>query len=150
MALYMDITSLIQSILGLVVLLGILVFILVFSGKKKKQKTIKSYTQASKKVKKTDLESLRYIIRNRVTSKTDLKEALDDVLKYHGTIPKKLGTRVNPQFDDYMEILIMICRHPNTDKNIIISFDKELSKLNPSYKPEISESIQKGLDSRSI
>ncbi len=149
MVVKMDITLLIQTIIGLVVILGILVLILVMPAKKKKQKK-KIYTTKSKPVKKTDLESLRYIIRNRVSTKEQLKQALDDVIKYHGSIPKKLGSRMNPLFDDYMEILIMICRHPNTDKDIIISFDKELSKRNPEYKMEINDSIKQGLDSRSI
>ena len=145
----MDITLLVQTVLGLVVVLGILVFILVMPAKKQQQKK-KTYTTKSKPVRKTDLESLRHFIRNRISTKEQLKQALDDVLKYHGTIPKKLGSRANPLFDDYMEILIMVCRHPNTDKNIIISFDKELSKRNPEYKIEINDSIKRGLDSRSI
>ena len=146
----MEITLLIKTIVGLVVLLGILVFILILP-QRQKQKTKKTkIVSSSTKGPKTDLESLRYIIRNRVSSKEALKEALDLVIKHHGHIPKRLGTRVNPQFDDYMEILIMICRHPNTDKNIIIDFDKQLSNLNPEYKNEINESITKGLDSRGI
>ena len=145
----MDITLLIQTVLGLVVVLGILVFILVMPPKKQTQKK-KRTTTKSKPQRKTDLETLRHIIRNRLSTKEQLKQALDDVLKYHGNIPKKLGTRVNPRFDEYMEILIMICRHPHTDKDIIINFDRELTKRNPEYQQEISEAIKRGLDSRSI
>ena len=143
----MDLTLLIETILGLVVILAILVFILIMPEKKQKKKI---YTTKSKPVRKTDLESLRYIIRNRVSTKEQLKQALDDVLKYHGSIPKKFGSRMNPLFNGYMEILIMVCRHPNTDKDIIISFDKELSKRNPEYQNEINDSLKRGLDSRGI
>lgn len=144
----MEVTLLIKAGIGLVVILGILVFILVLPANKKEKK--KHKIRVSEKKEKTDLESLRYIIRNRVSSKQELQNALNLVIKHHGKIPKKLGTRVNPQFDSYMEILIMICRHPNTDKDIIIKFDKELANLNPEYKSEINESITKGLDSRGV
>jgi len=138
-----------QTIIGLVVVLGVLVLVLVLPAKRKKKEKKKVHIK-KEPTRKTDLDTLRHIIRNRMSSKEDLKQALDDVIKYHGTIGKKLGTRVNPQFDNYMEILIMICRHPNTDKNIILNFDKDLARLNPAYKSEINEAITKGLDSRSI
>ena len=145
----MEITLLIKTIVGLIVVLGILVFILVLP-KQQKQKKGKKNISNSPKGPKTDLASLRYIIRNRVSTKKELQEALDLVIKHHGHIPKRLGSRINPQFDDYMEMLIMVCRHPNTDKNIILGFDKQLSNLNPTYRNEINESITKGLDSRSV
>ncbi len=75
---------------------------------------------------------------------------MDLVLKSHGNIHKKLGIRAHPDFDIYMEMLIVVCRHPNTNKNIIIDFDKELLKLNPQYKAEINDAITKGLNSRGI
>lgn len=144
----MEITLLIKAIVGLVIILGILVFILLIP-KQMEKKTVQKRTVEPVKP-KTDLDSLRHIIRNRLSTKQELQDALNLVIKLHGHIPKKLGSRVNPEFDGYMEILIMICRHPNTDKNIILKFDKELRGLNPSYKDEINESITKGLDSRSV
>ena len=144
----MEITLLIKAIVGLVIILGILVFILLIP-KQMEKKTVQKRTVEPVKP-KTDLDSLRHIIRNRLSTKQELQDALNLVIKLHGHIAKKLGSRVNPEFDGYMEILIMICRHPNTDKNIILKFDRELSSLNPEYKSEINESITKGLDSRSI
>lgn len=147
----MEIKLLIETIAGLVVILGILVFILVLPSKiKTKKKIVKITIDEEKKKPKTDLDSLRHIIRDRLSTKKELQDALNLVIKLHGKIPKKLGTRVNPKFDDYMEILVMMCRHTHTDKNIILKFDKELSGLNPDYKTEISETITKGLDSRTI
>lgn len=146
----MEITLLIETIVGLVLVLGILIYILVLPTHKKKEKQQKKIVPNSSKEPKVDLASLRKIIRNRMSSKDELQAALDLVIKNYGHIAKKLGTRINPQFDDYMEILIMICRHPNTDKNIILGFDRKLSSLNPDYKNEINESINKGLDSRSV
>jgi len=58
--------------------------------------------------------------------------------------------RAHPDFDIYMEILFTICRHPNTNKDIVIKFDRELGRLNPEYKKEINEAITKGLNSRRV
>ena len=148
----MEITLIIKSFMGLVIVLAALMFLLFYSPNSKAKKAEKklSKTVPDTKKPKTDLDSLRAIIKNKKTTSVELKEALDLVLKYYGNIHKKLGIRVHPDFDIYMEILIVICRHPNTNKNIIIDFDKELSKLNPQYKAEINDAITKGLNSRGI
>ena len=144
----MEISLLIKTIVGLVIVLGILVFILLLPTHIEKKKVKKRVSDHDKP--KTDLDSLRHIIRDRLSTKQELQDALNLVIKLHGHIAKKHGTRVNTDFDAYMEILIMICRHPNTDKDIILNFDRELENLNPEYKDEINESITKGLDSRSV
>jgi len=144
----MEISLLIKVVAGLVVILGILVFLLLLPKKIKDSKKVLSEKERNKPKVKTDLNSLRYIIRNRVSSNKQLGEALDLIIKHHGNIPNKLGIRVNPQFDGYMEVLVTLCRHPNASKDIIIKFDKELTKLNPDYKSEINDAITKGLNSR--
>ncbi len=153
----MEITLLIKSVVGLIILLGILIFLLFYSSnsKSKKSKEIKKETQNSSKNNfstpekiKTDLPSLRAIIRDKNSSSKELKVALDLILKYHGHIHKKLGLRAHPDFDYYMDILFSICRHPHTNKDLIVNFDKELEKLNPEYKAEINDAITKGLNSR--
>ncbi|MBU0719973.1 hypothetical protein KJ877_01380 [bacterium] len=149
----MDVMLLVKSIVGLLVVLGILVLLfLIPFGKKNTDKKEPRTDQDTKKQlqdkQKTDLESLRLIIRNRKTSSAKLKEALDLVLKYHGTIHNKLGVRPHPDFLVYEDILCTICRHPNTNKDIILKFDRELEKRNPSYKKDINEAITKGLNSR--
>ena len=124
-----------------------------YSPKAEKAKqVIKTPTNTSPKSKKsdTDLDSLKAIIKRKKTTSKELKEALDLVIKHHGHIHKKLGARSHPDFDIYMDILFSICRHPNTNKNIIINFDKELARLNPEYKAEINDAITKGLNSRGI
>ena len=72
------------------------------------------------------------------------------VLKYHGTIHKKLGLRPHPESQIYMDILFSICRHPNANKDIIVNFDKELGKLNPEYKKDLHDAMMRGLNSRGI
>jgi len=147
----MEITLLIKSIMGLIAILALLMFLFFYSSASKKNKKID--TKTPKKTIKPreavpDLQTLRMIIKNKKTKTKELKKSLDLVLKYYGNIHKKLGVRVHPDFDVYMEILFTICRHPHTNKNIIVDFDKELGRLNPDYKAEINDAITKGLNSR--
>jgi len=146
----MDITLIIKSVMGLSAILGFLVFLLVWPSKKKKKQ---KYAKVSSKPKDDvldpmDLPSLLLVIKNKKTSSEELKKALDFVIRYHGKIHKKLGVRTHPDFDTYMDILFTICRHPNTNKDIIVDFDTQLEKLNPQYVKEINDTIAKGLNSR--
>jgi len=145
----MDIELLVESVIGLTVILVILVYFLLFSFKKKKveKKVVKPKAKPKLDI---DLEHLRLIIKNKKSTSKELKSALDLIIKYHGTIHPKLGTRTHPDFDTYMDILFTLCRHPQTNKNLILDFDRELERLNPTYKIEINDSISKGLSSRGM
>ncbi len=148
----MELTLLIKSAMGLLVILGLLVFILVLNSKSKKREIQKSkkVVQEQKVKPKIDLEFLRTIVKNRKSTTQELKEALDLVLKYHGTIPKKLGLRSHPKSQIYMDILFSVCRHPNANKDIIINFDKELGRLNVEYKKDLHDAMMRGLNSRGV
>ncbi|MCK9492222.1 MAG: hypothetical protein M0Q24_09030 [Sulfurimonas sp.] len=147
----MEITPLLQSILGLVAVLAILIFLLFLpSGKKKKEANIKNSATPQKQAQKTDLPYLRSIVKNKKSTTRELELALGAVIKHHGNIHPKLGARPHPDFDVYMDFLFTICRHPNASKEIIIDFDKDLCRLNPEYKKEINEAITKGLNSRRV
>ena len=145
----MEITLLIKSIIGLIVFLAILLYILLIPSKKAQKKPIKqeSHHEDDGSM-KTDKASLLGILKNKKTSAQDLANALDLILKHHGRIHKKLGERSHPEFDYYMDVLFTICRHPNTNKEIILNFDKRLEELNLDYKKDINEAIAKGLNSR--
>ncbi len=146
----MELTLLIQSAMGLLVILGLLVFMLVLAPKSKKKEVAKKALQEQKVKLRTDLEFLRTIVKNRKSTADELKEALDIVLKYHGKIPKKLGIRSHPESQIYMDILFSICRHPNANKDIIVDFDKELGRLNTDYKKDLNDAMMRGLNSRGI
>lgn len=153
----MEITLLIKSIVGLVFILGFLIFILILPSRNKKKlqkelarkKNIKKIAPTKDSM-KTDLESLRAIIKDKKSDKHLLKEALELVIKHHGTIQKKLGLRAHPDFEIYKDILFTICRHKNTNKHLILNFDKELGKLNPTYKSDINDALTRGLNSRGV
>lgn len=149
----MEITLLLKSIMGLVVILALLIFLLFLPATRKKREIelpSKDETLSQKRPEDTDLQSLRAIIKKKKTTTEELKEALDLIIKYHGKVHEKLGLRAHPDFDIYMDILFTICRHPNTNKDIVIKFDRELGQLNPEYKKEINEAITKGLNSRRV
>lgn len=145
----MDIVLLVKSIAGLALLLGILIFLLLYTPAKKKKILKKTKVKvAVKEEEDTSLVALRKIIRNKNATTQKLKETLTLVLKHHGKIHPKLGLRPHPDFDAYGEILFTIARHHNVNKDIIIKFDKELERRNPEYKQEINEALMKGLNSR--
>lgn len=147
----MEITLLLKSIFGLIAVLAILIFFLFLpSGKRKAAAASKKDSSSASQVLKTDLPYLKSIVKNKKSSTNELRKALDLVLKHHGNIHPKLGLRPHPDFDIYMDFLFTICRHPNASKDIIINFDKNLSKLNPEYKKDINEAITKGLNSRRV
>jgi len=148
----MDITLIIKSVMGLVVILGILMFMLLYKPKDKRTKNVKK--QVKKPVnnkqneKKVDLQALRAIIKSKSSTTKDLDIAVDNVLKSYGSIPKKLGTRTHPDFDIYSEMLFMLTKHKNANKNIILRFNRELERLNPQYKLEINDAVSRGLNAR--
>jgi len=127
----MDITLVIEIGIALTALLAILMFLYFSSVKKRK------VVSTEKKIPVQDLNSLIKIIHNKQTPTKDLQNTLDLILRDHGEIH---------DFNIYLDILYRMTLHPNTNKDIIVSFDKELSKLNPTYKEEISKSVTDALN----
>lgn len=149
----MDIALLVKSVLGFLAILAVLIFLLLLQSKKKAVKKLgdkKVVNAVDKEQQSTNLKALVAIIKRKKSTAKELQDALDKVIKHHGTVHKKLGLRAHPDFDVYIDILFTICRHPNVNKNIIVKFDNELARLNPEYKKEINDSITKGLNSRGV
>ena len=129
-----------ELLVVLVLLLAVLLFFFFLRAKKKK-KALKELADKAyeNKPKKQDLSTLYKVLQNDKASSKDLKETLDIILEDYGVID---------DFLIYQEILLSITIHPNTNKNIILSFDRSLSKLNPTYKQEISKTVTDALNSR--
>lgn len=136
----MDITLLIELFAVLVTILGVLIFFLLYLANRKRKLRLKKEGRRGKEERvKTDFESLVGIIRDENSTTQELKQALSMIIDFYGTIDK---------FDIYGEILIRICRHPNTTKNIILDFNKGLEDKNQKYIKLINDFIAKGLHSR--
>ncbi len=146
----MDIELIIKSIMGLIIILGLLIFLLFYMFPEKKKKKKKKSSKNTNHGIDTSLPALKKIIKNRISSTEKLGEALDLIIKHHGHITKKTAGRTHADFDIYMDILFTLCRHPNTNKNLIIKFDRELTKKNPEYKSNINDAVTKGLESRRV
>ncbi len=150
----MEVILFIKSLLGLIVILAILLFMFFSSlneKKKKKKMEAQKRVQQSVPVKKNSNLELRYfqsIIKDKDSSTKALKEALEAIIENYGVIPPKIGLRAHPDFTIYRDVLFTLCRHPHTNKDLIIYFDKNLSELNPEYKSYINDTLTMGLDSR--
>ena len=144
----MEITLLLKAFMGLVGVLLLLIIFLLYSPKKKKQKEKKAKVVEQESEDYKTLDELLQVIKNKKSTTDELKNALDLVMKYHGTIHPKLGMRTHPDFNIYGEILLRVCRHPNINKDILLKFNRELEKRNEGYKREINDAVTKGLDSR--
>lgn len=150
----METELIIKSVMGLIALLSLLVFLLFLEPNKNKKKstsTAKTNTQNEKiSTEDTNLDTLVAIVKNKKSDSTRLAYALNAIIKHHGLIHKKMGATPHRDFDTYMGILFTLCRHPNANKNLIIDFDRELTRLNPDYTQEINTAISKGLASRGM
>ncbi len=147
----MDITLLVKSFFGLVVLLAILIFFL-FYKPKKVLKTVKkkNYKVNTNESDYASIETILEVIKEKSSTEEELEKALHLLIKHHGTIHPKLGLRPHPDFNVYGEIVLRICRHPNTSTKIILDFDRALEKKNEEYKKDINDFLTKGLNSRGV
>ena len=147
----MDMVLLLKSFVGLIGILLILIFVLMYKPKKAK---IENKTPPKKREHYSDdyrpLIDFVNIIKDKKSTAEELQVALDLIIKYHGDIPPKLGIRTHPDFNLYAETIMRICRHPNTNKNLILKFDKELIAKNEEYKREIDDFLSKGLAARGV
>lgn len=134
----MEITLLIQLLFILIIILAVLIFFLLHRAKAKKLKIEKAKTQVKKTI-SMDLNALRDRLKNKKLTAKELKETLDLVIKDYGVIN---------DFAIYVDIILRMTHHPAANKDIVISFDRELSKLNPKYAVSIGNNVTNGLDSR--
>ncbi|QOP42501.1 hypothetical protein FJR45_00430 [Sulfurimonas sediminis] len=145
----MDIALLIKSLAALSGALGLLIllYLYFFHAKKTKKKgVLKKHLHVREA--KPDFNTLLEVIKDKKATTSELREAVDLLLKYYGKIPKKLGLRAHPEFEKYSELILRICHHPNVTKDIILKLDKELHRRNPEYALELDDSLTKGLDTR--
>ncbi len=146
----MDITLLIESIVGLISILGILMLFLLWSSKEKQKKSTEPQPADEAPKQDTSLEALRMITHRQNATTQELANVVELLLKYHPTIHAKLGVRTHPEFDIYADILFHLGRHKQITKKILLRFSNELEKQNPNYKKEIEDALMRGLNSRGL
>lgn len=141
----------VMVVLLIILLLLVIVYIVMRSGNNKVKKSTSSVEKIAD-IKKAvrSFEELAGVLKNRQSSSSDLGDALDEIVSHYGHIHAKLGMRPHPDFDRYAALVFAICRHHNTTKDLIVSFDRALSRLNPEYRLEIDDAVKKGLNSRGM
>ncbi len=148
----MDIGLIIKSVVGLIVVLAVLiiVFILPIQTKKKKdqERSTKSEEEKGKMDPVLSFDELRLIIRKRSSTTEELNKAVDQIVHHYGKIQPKLGIRSHPEFDKYVDVIVHLVRHKNTNKDLILKLDRELTRKNPDYKAELNDTLTKALNSR--
>jgi len=130
----MNIPTLIILFVLLIFLLALLMMVFFKSLKNKKITTHKN-----NKAKPLSLEELRDRLKDKELSTQELKNTLDTVIQEYGVIES---------FELYMDIIFRMARHKNITKELIFSFEKDLSKLNPNHASSISDKIMDGLSLR--
>ena len=140
----MDVTTLILTMAGLLGILLVLVLIYVGgSSSKPAPVSVSPEPAADPKAPAAPrgFDALEAVILNRKSSKQELRDATLAIAKQYGKVYATTLTR-------YTRIIVALCRHPQTDKRIIVDFDRALRDQNPNLKTEIDMALKKGLDSR--
>lgn len=93
-------------------------------------------------------EEIRILFSHKDSSKEELKEAIEQLIRHHGKIHAKLGDLIHPDFKRYLELIISLCKNPQADKELILALDQKLRVKNPKYGLEIDEAVNKGITAR--
>jgi uncharacterized protein YktB (UPF0637 family) len=82
---------------------------------------------------------LRDKLKNKKLSAKELSQTVELILERFGKIK---------DFEIYIDIILRMIHHPKVNKDIVISFEKRLSKLNPDYAETIAHNVTLALNSR--
>lgn len=135
----------------LVLLIPLLLSYLVYPDEKlgqpvpKKRKEKEPELAANKNL---SFEEISAIFLHSKSTKKELIEAIEQLIKNHGKIHAKLGDLPHPDFKRYLKLIIELCNNPQADKDIIVSLDHKLRIKNPKYGLNIDEAINKGIARR--
>lgn len=133
----------IKIILVLILILSVLIVVLFLNQRDKKVKTNQKGADEC-----ITFECLVNNLKDKRSTKAKLDTTIELLLKHHGNIPPKVGTKTDVDFEKYKEIFVLLCTHQNATTTMILGFDKELTRLNPEYKKDINDAIAKGLKAR--
>jgi len=145
-------TLIIILIILLILLIPLLLSYLVYPDEKiAKKLPIKQKskpTPVKKSEGKISFEKIAEIFANKKSTKEELAENIEQLIKYHGKIHTKLGDLAHPDFKRYLNVIMALCSHPQADKNLIVALDHKLKAKNPKYTMEIDDAVNKGIAKR--
>jgi len=100
----------------------------------------------SKKIK--SFEALAEILGDKKSSKKELLEAIEQLVRHHGKIHAKLGDLPHPDYKRYLAVIMSLCSNPQADKGSILALDQKLRAKNPKYGLDIDDAVNKGIAKR--
>ena len=139
-------------ILLLVVLIPLLLSYIIYPD----EKVSKHIPKLKKKVKEVGVDrskplsfdAILTIFSSKKSSKQELKDGIEQLIKHHGKIHAKLGDLPHPDFKRYREAIMAVCSNPKADKDVILAIDQKLRIKNPKYGLNIDEAVDKGIAKR--
>ncbi len=135
--------------LGIVIVAVIVISVLIINMKKSKA----ALKEDSSK-KREDLEpeitfdDLLRIVKSKQSTKNDLTKAIIKAARDF-PFPQKKGNSLSNEAKKYLNFVFLTAAHPNADAKMIAFMDKELKRVNPSYKMEIDVYEDRGVNGRS-
>lgn len=144
----MEEKSLIISLIVALLLVIVLVLLVVFSSMKKPEyRTIKRGIKSPSKVKKITIEDMLEIAANRNSTKNDLTNAIIKVSKEF-VFPAKIKGKLPKGIKIYLNFVLLVASHKNSDAKLIAFANAELKKANKDYSTEIDIYENEGLRQR--
>jgi len=139
----MDITTLILAMAALLGVLFVLVLLYTSKGRSPKSEPVSPSLQEPYRAaaRPRTFDELEAVILDRKSSKEQLRDASAEIgSRFARVYATTLGR--------YSHIIVALCRHPKTDKDIVVAFDRALREANPNLRQELDAALQKGLNSR--
>ncbi|AFL67845.1 hypothetical protein [Sulfurospirillum barnesii] len=140
---------LIVTIVAVILIVLISLFVIVVNLQKTvivKTKSVQE--QEEEKAQQMTIEALVDIASKRTSTRNELSAAILKVAKECPFPPKEKG--LSPKSAKiYLNFILLIASHKNTDAKMIAFMNEELKKMNPSYKHEIDIYESEGIHQRS-
>lgn len=134
-------------VLMALVLLVLAIFIYIIVKIKNEGDTDKTQESQLEKNLASKLDELLLIVSNKQSSKDTLEGvAIDFVQNF--PFPAKRGENIPKHAKGYLNFILLLARHKNTDAKLIAFVNKELKKRNPTYSNEIDIYEDQGIKQR--
>ncbi len=127
------------GIVVLLLLLVMLVWLYIYRRQQGDNTVNKKQVQVQDTFRAPTFQALQEIIASNATTLEMLEQAVDDIIKYYGSID---------DVNDYIVVIQNICRHRNVKAKTIVDFERALCNKNPVYAQQIEKALQQALASR--
>lgn len=127
------------------IVLSVLIFLILKLGGDKESEKQKSLDEVADE--NSRLDDLLFIVSRRSSSKSELSSAAIEFVRKL-PFPQKDSSKVPENAKEYLNFILLLASHKNTDAKLIAFVNKELKKRNPSYIKEIDIYEDQGIRQR--